>query len=267
MKLFARRRAPGRLSAGRSVDLPEADFFEGECSVCGAWGRFTRDRMAIGASYHCTTCRSSLRYQGQARVLVRHFARHGARSFAELCGEPEFRALRIWEPGELGPFRQHLRELPGYETSSYWPDVAPGETRDGVRCEDIMALTYPSSAFDLVITSDVFEHVRHPYSGFAEVHRVLRPGGAHVFTVPVRWPMRERTIERVDTSGDDDVLLLEPVYHRVHLVYNDFGADMLDRLSEIGFATEAIRFESTSRPASRLLTFCSIKPALEGGAL
>lgn len=129
-----------------------------------------------------------------------------------------------------------------------------------------MALTYPSDTFDLVITSDVFEHVRHPYEGFAEVHRVLRPGGAHIFTVPVRWPMREHTIERVDTSGDEDVFLLEPVYHRIHLVYNDFGADMLDKLAEIGFATEAIRFESTSRAAARLLTFCSVKTIGTGGS-
>jgi SAM-dependent methyltransferase len=216
--------------------------------------------MAIGASYHCTTCRSSLRYQGQARVLVDRFARHGSTSVAALCGEPEFRDLRIWEPGELGPFRKPLRPLSGYETSSYWPDVAPGDSRDGVRCEDLTALTYPSESFDLVITSDVFEHVRHPYLGFAEVHRVLRPGGAHVFSVPVRWPLRPDTIVRVDVSGEEDILLMEPVYHRVHLVYNDFGEDMLTRLAEIGFETEVVRFKSDHPPAARLLTFCSVKP-------
>jgi SAM-dependent methyltransferase len=227
--------------------------------VCGATGRFARDRRAIGASYQCPSCGSSLRYQGQARVLVAHFARHGARSFAALCQEPEFRDLRIWEPGDLGPFRAHLRDLPGYSTSSYFPDVPGGALRDGVRCEDLMALTYPSSSFDLVITSDVFEHVRRPYLGFSEVHRVLRPGGAHVFSIPVRWPLRPATVPRVDTSGDDDVHLLEPAYHRSHLVYNDFGADLLDRLTEIGFDTEVVRFASDNPPAARLVTFCSVK--------
>ena len=243
----------------REVEEPPARWFEGICHVCGVRGRFTRDRMAIGASYPCTSCGSSLRYQGQARVLVRHLSRHAAASFVELCDEPEFQQLRIWEPGELGPFRAHLRRLPWYQTSSYWPDVTPGDQRDGVRCENLMALTYPSASFDLVITSDVFEHVRRPYIGFAEVHRVLRPGGAHVFTVPVRWPMRKETIVRVDTSGDEDLFLTEPTYHRHHLVYNDFGEDMLDHLATIGFDTEVVRFDSQDKGASKLLTFCSVR--------
>lgn len=219
--------------------------------------------MAIGASYVCPACQSSLRYQGQARVLVQRYARHGATCLAALCHESEFQALRIWEPGELGPFRAHLRGLAGYETSSYWAEVAPGDTREGVRCEDLMALTYPSASLDLVITSDVFEHVRRPYLGFAEVHRVLKPGGAHVFSVPVVWPMRRETIVRVDTAGNEDVLLMEAVHHRVHLVYHDFGEDLLDRLREIGFDTTVVRFEADHRGAAKLLTFLSVKPEHE----
>ena len=127
-----------------------------------------------------------------------------------------------------------------------------------------MALTFADSSYDLVVTSDIFEHVRHPFEGFAEVHRVLRKGGRHIFSIPVQEPWRATTTERVDTSGDDDVNILEPRYHlgpgnSQHIVYNDFGRDLVDGLSDVGFDTEVIRFESPSSEASRLLTFCCTK--------
>jgi SAM-dependent methyltransferase len=241
-----------------STDPPEEpESFEGRCWVCGEHGRFVREHLAVGRTFRCPACCSILRYQAQARALVLHSSRRDAACFAELVQERRFRSLQIYEPGELGPFRRYLRRLPGYEVSSYSPGAPRGEVRGAVRNEDLMALTYRSCSFDLVLTSDVFEHVRRPYEGFAEIHRVLRPGGAHVFTVP--WPMRDRTTERVDTTGVQDVHLLEPRYHSGHLVYNDFGLDMLDRLDEVGFDTEVVRFPSTNAAAASLLSFCSVK--------
>jgi SAM-dependent methyltransferase len=142
--------------------------------------------------------------------------------------------------------------------------VKPGDEQDGTRCEDIMALTFSNESFDLIVTSDIFEHVRHPLVGFAEIHRVLRSGGRHIFSIPVQAPMATRTVERVDTSGPEDVHILEPRYHlgpgnSQHLVYNDFGTDLIDRLGEVGLETEVIAFEAPNPEASRLLTFCSVK--------
>jgi SAM-dependent methyltransferase len=141
--------------------------------------------------------------------------------------------------------------------------VAPGTLRDGLRCEDLMALTFDDESFDLVVTSDIFEHVRRPYEGFAEVRRVLKSGGVHVFSVPVLDPMPAKSVDRVDTSGDEDVFLESPTYHgptnREHLVYTDFGQDMIDRLNAEGFPTRAIRYDRGSSATGRLLTFISVK--------
>ena len=205
----------------------------------------------------CPNCRATLRYQGQARALVHRYSTDGARSLAELVEEPAFRALRIYEPGDRGALDQFLRVLPGHIRTSYFPDIEPGTVVNGVRCEDLMALTFPAGEFDLVITSDVMEHVRRPDVGFAEIHRVLRPSGQHVFTIPLRHPMRPKTIARVDVSGDEDVFLVKPAYHNEHLVYNDFGADLLEMLDRIGFDTEVVRFDSPDEEASTQLTFCS----------
>jgi SAM-dependent methyltransferase len=243
------------------------DSFDGVCAVCGEQGTFCKDCHAVSESYRCPHCRGLLRYQGQARVLVERLAKHGSTSFAALCREPEFSALRIWEPGLLGPFRSYLADLPGNIVSTYWPGVASGELRGGVQCQDLMALSFESESIDVIITSDIFEHVRKPFVGFAEVHRALRPGGLHVFSVPGYWPLRRFTRPRVDVSGDADVFLEVPDYHGELLVYTDFGQDLPDRLAVLGFETSIRRFEGGTEATSGVVTFCSVKTGARGSAL
>src|SRR4051794_947346 len=237
-----------------SEPLPQqdpGDSFDGACNICGRAQVFTRNHASLREGYSCAQCRSLLRDRGQAERIIRQYTQAGASTIAELIDEPGFRELSIWEPGTVGPFRAYFGPLPNYVMSGYWPDVPLGEERDGLRCEDLMAVTFPDQSFDLVITSDIFEHVRKPYVGFAEVHRILRPGGRHIFSIPVQAPMRDVTIERVDTSSDEDVFLLEPRYHGGpgngrHLVYNDFGLDLILHLVDVGFDTEVVAFDTVS---------------------
>jgi SAM-dependent methyltransferase len=203
--------------------------------VCGRHELFDRAGKFVRESFLCPTCGSSYRYRHQAEMIIAHLSRRGSSSIDELVEEPEFASMDIYEPGTLGPFRKRLSGLPGYVTSVYSPDVEPGELHEGVRCENLEALTFDDSSIDLIISSDVFEHVRHPDKGFAETLRVLRPGGLHIFTVPIRWPRALPSVPRVDVSGVEDVHLLEPNYHFASLVYNDFGIDLVDRLTAAGF--------------------------------
>ena len=74
----------------------------------------------------------------------------------------------------MGPFREFFQKLPHYHTSYFWEDIKPGEFRDGVQCQDLANLTYEDDSFDLVLSSDIFVHVRKPFAGFKEVNRVLK---------------------------------------------------------------------------------------------
>ncbi len=245
--------------ASATVQAPQS--YQGHCWVCGEDGLFAGDGGPIRETYTCGACGGSLRYQAQAQALVGALSLHHARSFAEVVCENHFRSLAIYEPGTLGPLRRYLQPLPGYTTSSFWPDVAPGEIRDGRRCEDLMHLTFDDRSFDLVITSDIFEHVRKPLDGFAEVGRVLRTGGMHVFSIPVLHPMARRSVPRVDTTTDTDVFLTPPNYHNGHLVYTDFGADLIDQLDDLGTPTEAVRFDGPAAGLDRVVTFRSLRAA------
>ena len=108
---------------------------------------------------------------------------------------PRWRELKIHESSPGGPLSDKLaRECPEYLPSHFFPDAPRGQIHGGFRCEDLMAQTFKDGSFDLVITSDVFEHLPDVRLAVGEIMRTLRPGGAHIFTVP--WYRTKKTLIR-----------------------------------------------------------------------
>ena len=67
---------------------------------------------------------------------------------------------------------------------------------------DLLQLPLASATFDAVLCSEVLEHLDHDAEALAELHRVLRPGGRLVVTVPHAdypwtWDPINRALERV----------------------------------------------------------------------
>jgi SAM-dependent methyltransferase len=157
----------------------------------------------------------------------------------------------VYELSSRGPLFAYLRrEVADLTCSEYFDDLPPGSLRDGVQCQDVQRLTFAAASFDLVTSTEVFEHVPDDRRGFAEIRRVLRPGGAFIFTVPLSGA--ERTVERAVLKDGASVHLLPAEYHddrirgrRSVLVYRDYGLDIADRLLAAGFGTASIddRFE------------------------
>jgi len=72
--------------------------------------------------------------------------------------------------------KPYLPLLAPYAASYEGVDAAPGPLVDTVApAED---LPYEEGRFDLVLCTQVLEHVQDPAASIAEIHRVLRPGGA-----------------------------------------------------------------------------------------
>lgn len=131
-------------------------------------------------------------------------------------------------------------------TSSEFIDGVPsGEVVNGILCQDLQATTFPDASFDLVITEDVLEHVPEPRKAFAEIRRILKPGGVHIGTIPVSWDKAE-SFTRAELVGGVVVHLVEPEYHgdpfRAEgiLAYTTFGQDILDAYCSIIGASKVL---------------------------
>lgn len=113
------------------------------------------------------------------------------RLFASLLGKCEISPdARVVDIGTgTGANLRLLKELgfknvTGIDPS---PDAARWCAEKGlgdVQFGNATSLGLPSQSVDLVIATDVIEHVDEDQLALAEIHRVLRPGGTVLFTVP-----------------------------------------------------------------------------------
>ncbi|MBV9992160.1 MAG: class I SAM-dependent methyltransferase [Alphaproteobacteria bacterium] len=229
--------------------MTETLSYHGLCSICGAKGEFARgDVRSTRETFACTGCRANLRYRDQAALVLDEFARGRSVSLANLVASGRMADVDIFEAALKGPFVNAFKALPRYVRSYYWPDRALGEVdKSGARNEDITRLTFADGSFDLVITSDVLEHVYDYRGAFAEILRVLKPGGVHIFSIPTDWPLPDKSEPRVAVEDGVERHLKEPRYHTSGdgtpcIVYTDFGADLVDTIDAEGRSrTQVIR--------------------------
>jgi len=138
-----------------------------------------------------------------------------------------------------------------YTASVYFgPDFGSGRLVDGIRHEDVQSLSFSSESLDLVISSDVWEHVPRPYVAHAEVFRVLRPGGYHVFTAAFHQTQLIDDVTAVLNEDGSVNLVKNPIYHSDPLsangvlVYVIFSVQMLTKMAELGFHVTMHKFYS-----------------------
>ena len=106
------------------------------------------------------------------------------------------------------------RECKRYIASHFYPDVIPGSFHKGYRCENLENLTFEDNSIDLTITQDVFEHVFNPKAAFQEIARTLKPGGMHIFTVPiVNKDKPTQVTAKLDENNRIVHLVENPEYH------------------------------------------------------
>lgn len=177
---------------------------------------------------HCVACRNNLRSIALAKAIL---AVCGANmTFNDFAARSRVRILELNKAGTLNPV---LSKIDGHVFASY-PEV------------DMHALPYADGAFDLVVHSDTLEHVPNPIHALKECRRVVRPGGALCYTVPM-------LVGRMSADCREG----RPYYHgspgtqaEDYRVITEFGADAWTYAMRAGFQrVEFIAFEYPSAVA------------------
>jgi SAM-dependent methyltransferase len=234
---LARLRGPApeaRALAGKPI--------AGTCPVCGTRRVLFRDFTAnLRESGACSQCGASNRQRQMAYVLRSELRLPsvGRLTLPDRC--------RLYSAEANGSLHAALADTPGYVCSEYCgEEYASGASVNGIRHEDLEALSFGDSTIDVVLTSDVLEHVADAYSAHGEIFRVLRSGGRHIFTVPFAGTDKDDVRAHRVNGGIEH--LAEPLFHgdpvrpgQGVLVWRIFGAEMFTRLQTIGFTTTTMR--------------------------
>lgn len=137
------------------------------CNICH-WSGEHFDGMDHVEFNACPQCGSNSR----DRFLLWCFA---ART-------PSPRGLTVLETSpRMGlEYRELMRQLFSYRASDYDNSAHRADLQI-----DLQAMDLPDASLDVILTPHVLEHVPAPERAFAEMYRVLRPGGAVFLQIPL----------------------------------------------------------------------------------
>jgi SAM-dependent methyltransferase len=230
--------------------VPQGFDLPSRCAICGAtafsynpilweeliqqWelSQYEVDYINLQQGYACAVCKSSLRSMALGMAITRTYNTRCTLHW--LTRYTSFRFRRVLEINEAGDLNRYLARSWRHRLACY-PEY------------DMMKLSLPDSSFDLVVHSDTLEHIPDPLAALKECRRVLVPGGACCYTVPI-------VVGRLSRSRNG----LPPSYHGQpstttgdYIVQTEVGADMWCLPLQAGF--RECRIVTVGFPAAQAL--------------
>jgi SAM-dependent methyltransferase len=220
----------------------------GYCTLCGSYGTFLShepiDFPCKRNSFTCQICGSLARNRHVAHTILMEF-----RHLSRCSSLSEFAASfdgNIWIGCVKEAISRSLGFYPNVIRSEFIDGMDSGQAReDGVMCQDIQATSFPDNYFDLIISEEVLEHVPYPGLAFQEIRRILKPGGKHIFTIPIDWSAPKSYARASLVDG-------QLVHHHPPEIHGDpfrtdgvlafytFGHDVIDTLCSLTGPTKLL---------------------------
>lgn len=195
----------------------------GRCPTCRRLSVIVQVDRSAREGRRCIRCRTNARQRALLSVV------------ADLV---DLSVADVYEPSPTGRASAELSgKAATFVSSVYTESCELGEVFEGHRNEDLERLTFDNRSFDLVVTQDVLEHTFDPRAAIMEISRVLRPGGHHIFTVPIDLGLeRSRTRARRAPDGTIEHVLPaqyhgDPYSRDGALVVTDWGQDAAELIS------------------------------------
>jgi len=165
-------------------------FTFGFCPVCGRFTVFGPWGANFRETGYCRRCRAFNRQRQMAYMICRVVSQRTGKVVRALPDLSKF-PLSIYNTEASGALHCSLYKALGGRLSYseyFGPQYQPGEFVGSTRHEDLCALSYPENSFDIVLTSDVLEHVYDPYLAFKNIYNVLKVGGVTFLLSPSTRP-------------------------------------------------------------------------------
>jgi len=231
----------------------------GFCNTCSQTVTFIARNEWLRDHYLCSNCGSIPRERALMQTIEKY------------C--PNWRNLTIHEssPGSRGASKRLSRESSHYIPSQYFHGQKLGQIVRKIRCENLEALTFEDESIDLHVTQDVMEHVFHPSKVFKEIARTLKPGGMHIYTVPIVNKGKPSTI-RAHIKNNEIIHVMPEQYHGNpvgdgrSLVTVDWGFDICKHIFDAsGLFTHIIYIDDLSAGirAEYIEVLVTVKPHLK----
>jgi len=207
----------------------------------------------------CKYCGSSVRIRNLARAfldILNIYLNINLQSMEDLKNLSKLIDINIAEINNCATLHKYLINLPKLFYSEY------GSKDINIRNENLLNLTYKDDCFDIVIMTDVLEHVPDIEKALSEISRVLKQDGYFLFTVP--FLLNRNTKKRAYLDKNGKVKYIEkPSYHgdynekmEDYLVFYEFGVDFIKILQK-HFDVKIYHFNDFGKETTNV--FCCIK--------
>jgi methionine biosynthesis protein MetW len=110
-----------------------------------------------------------------------------------VTGDDECLDVGCGDGGTSGPWlSEHAASYKGVDVAETAVAMATARGLDAVQVADAAELPFADESFDVAVCVEVLEHLFAPQRAMAEIHRVLRPHGRLIVTVPnvAHWRSR-----------------------------------------------------------------------------
>jgi SAM-dependent methyltransferase len=238
----------------------ELASYDGLCTMCGWKGVFTGTLASARDGFACGGCEACLRHRDMAAALLCLLGRGRHHFLSRWARDPEMARLRILDVATRSPFASPLRHLPGYLGVEPVAGAPAGTVRIGDWVGPLTSLGMAEASLDLVLTGDILDLLPDPEAAIAAFARVLRPGGAHVASVAVRWPLPAAST--VDGTPDQTALRRRRSgWGAATPVVSTFGADIVALHARWGLRAWWDRPHQSVAGLHRLGTLVSLRVA------
>ena len=254
-----------RLSTENFANHRVARALRVHCCICGADGALHYDFPDVGLrrqhgigllreTLTCRACGGSMRDRQMAVGLLQVVALATGRKADDLRSLRSGwnASLRILDTDSFSAINGVLRGMPGYVHSQFKPELDNGATlADGSLNVNLVQMPLADASFDVIMTSDVMEHVESDGLAHREILRCLAPGGTYVFTIPFDPTMVATRRLTVPAGRGNARFFLERHSHGdPHssggiLAHRIYGQQLLADLDAMGYQT---RFQDIDQP-------------------